>query len=478
MAAASSNKEAWVGGDDVGAIVIDLGTQRVQMGYAGEDSPKQFWSSYTGVHCEASESTDESMTDAPPPPSTDSKQQHKTKDRIFPLDFNVLRRNVEVRPTLQIAEGQVTLDCDGFEAVISACCGSRIGLGVNLQGKPVLLTEPSRHCRTYREKLCEIMFERFKTEAIYIAKRAGLNAFSSGRQSACVVEIGASNLTLTPVQDGYTLQKNCAEYPVGGNFLDDALANIIGNSAMTLNSGPSSNTQLGTNSNRREIVPLFAYKKIMKDLSKGIEQITRQDLSGVHLTYLEHGKREVLRNIKESVCRVSEDGQDIDNQMSYPSGRATSTSRYELPDGTTIETDAFEQRVPELLFYPHSFQDVLPTTNLNKFIGLPQAIHACIEDCDVDIKRDLLGSIILTGGTSLLPGLPERVQRVLQEDNDLFGSAVKFRLVSHSASTERRFSSWIGGSILASLGSFQQLWFSRAEYEEHGPSLCERRCAQ
>ena len=38
-----------------------------------------------------------------------------------------------------------------------------------------------------------------------------------------------------------------------------------------------------------------------------------------------------------------------------------------------------------------------------------------------------------------------------------------------------RVNNTIGGSILASLGSFQQMWMSAQEFEEHGPSLIHRK---
>jgi actin-like protein 6A len=54
--------------------------------------------------------------------------------------------------------------------------------------------------------------------------------------------------------------------------------------------------------------------------------------------------------------------------------------------------------------------------------------------------------------------------------------AIKVKLQAPSTNLERQYGAWIGGSILASLGSFQQMWFSRHEYQEYGASLIERKC--
>jgi len=48
-------------------------------------------------------------------------------------------------------------------------------------------------------------------------------------------------------------------------------------------------------------------------------------------------------------------------------------------------------------------------------------------------------------------------------------------VMSHANLVERRFSVWLGGSILGSLGSFHQMWMSKAEYDEHGPALIHRK---
>ena len=89
---------------------------------------------------------------------------------------------------------------------------------------------------------------------------------------------------------------------------------------------------------------------------------------------------------------------------------------------------------------------------------------------DIDIRRDLFSNIILTGGNSCYRGFPERLQRQIPE---IAPPNQKIKVV-HSA--ERRFSPWMGGSILSSLGSFQQMWMSKQEYTEHGAIMIERKC--
>ena len=109
--------------------------------------------------------------------------------------------------------------------------------------------------------------------------------------------------------------------------------------------------------------------------------------------------------------------------------------------------------------------------------------HMIVESigrADIDIRRDLLSNVVLSGGNTLFKGFLERLQRQIP---DISPQNVKVKVVSGSgggsgsnSGTDRRFSSWVGGSILSSLGSFQQMWMSRQEFEEHGAIMIERKC--
>ncbi len=119
-------------------------------------------------------------------------------------------------------------------------------------------------------------------------------------------------------------------------------------------------------------------------------------------------------------------------------------------------------RAPEALFQP-------------SFLGLEaQGIHettyASIMKCDLDIRKDLYGNIVMSGGTTMYAGISDRMQK---EITALAPSSMKVKIV---APPERKYSVWIGGSILASLSTFQQMWISKQEYDESGPSMVHRKC--
>nr|UFA46021.1 TNNI2-ACTA1 transcript variant 7 [Sus scrofa] len=97
-------------------------------------------------------------------------------------------------------------------------------------------------------------------------------------------------------------------------------------------------------------------------------------------------------------------------------------------------------------------------------------IAASIMKCDIDIRKDLYANNVMSGGTTMYPGIADRMQK---EITALAPSTMKIKII---APPERKYSVWIGGSILASLSTFQQMWITKQEYDEAGPSIVHRKC--
>ena len=119
--------------------------------------------------------------------------------------------------------------------------------------------------------------------------------------------------------------------------------------------------------------------------------------------------------------------------------------------------------------------------------GIHETTFNSIMKCDIDIRKDLYANTVLSGGkktnvffvvqyskyvlgTSMYPGIADRMQK---EITALAPSTMKIKII---APPERKYSVWIGGSILASLSTFQQMWISKQEYDEAGPSIVHRKC--
>ncbi|CAA9990383.1 actin-related protein, putative [Plasmodium knowlesi strain H] len=491
------------GGEDISALVVDMGFSTTKIGHNQEDTPRVFLRSTCGEDV-----SPEGNTTPPGQAGINGAVNGSVLDDRypklkFPLNLNNPKEHIRIKPLFEKnpVDNTTHLNCDVFEKILHygiegveskrvfECTDEIVdpirlgGLNLKMNEHPILLSEANIHNHKMRAQMTEILFETFNIPALYFAKKAKLSAFSLGRCSALVVDIGASSLNITPVYEGYVLQKNSFEFNIGGDYFDRLIYGLL----------------------KKEQVKVVPYYQQSLKWRAGVASSSGNSwgngatyLNNVHTSYEEEAILDVIRYMKESICKVRvgqngttnkknesaignpKNGKEVESpgqtnngakNVNAPKWKTEQEEEeeefFELPDGVKIKTDKYRYDIAEELFR------ALPSDH--NFNGLPDAIVKCIISSDVDIRKELLQAIIVTGGSSLFPGLIDRLYNSLRE-KECFSQTIKMKILNMSSSVESLYSSWLGGSILSSLGTFQQVWVSRKEYEEDGHAIVLDRC--
>jgi actin-related protein len=161
--------------------------------------------------------------------------------------------------------------------------------------------------------------------------------------------------------------------------------------------------------------------------------------------------REIINNIKESTFKISE----------FPN-QETARVQYKLPDETLLELGNERFRIPEVFF--------IGNEEFPGFSGVHNMAVDSINKCSLGIKRELFNNIILTGGNSTFEGFSEKFMKRV---HDLTPNGLKARVLSVNS---RKYSTWIGGSILGVISGFRPMMISKQDYEETGVGMIDKKC--
>lgn len=279
------------------------------------------------------------------------------------------------------------------------------GLKVDPIEYNVMLTETSINPKENKEKMAQIMFEKFKIPKLYIALQAVLSLYTVGKFTGFVVDSGEDDTHFVPIFDGYSLPHAVMKLDLAGRELTKFMMKLL------------------TESGKR---------------------------------FSTNAEKEIVKVIKEKVCYVA---LDFEEEL-----KSVEKFDYELPDGSLINIKDERIKCPEALFKPSL------VGNDGNDIG--KICYDSIQKCDIDLRRDLYYSIILSGGNSMYNGLPERLTKEIKA---LVPESIKDE-IKVIASPERKFSVWIGGTILSNISTFESMWITKTEYEEYGCSIIHKKC--
>lgn len=269
---------------------------------------------------------------------------------------------------------------------------------------PVLLTEHQTNPKVNREKTLQILFETFKVPSLYLAARPVLSLLAAGETSGAVFCCSNTVSCCIPVYEGHAIPHAQKHTFLAGRDVTDNLGKRLINRGLSLST-------------------LAEFRSVC--------------------------------DIKEKLCYVA---LDFEAEIKKSESNLSSLEQsYWLPDGREVTIDKERFQCPEGLFQP-SLIDMDPP-------GIHEIIYYSITKCDKELP---LSNVLLTGGTTKLPGFTERMKKEL--------TALLSPSIRIITGKDREHPVWVGGSILASLSTFQHMAISAQEYEEFGPRIVYHKC--
>ncbi|PWN94752.1 Actin/actin-like protein [Tilletiopsis washingtonensis] len=380
-------------------VVVDNGTGFVKVGYAGSNFPEHVFPSIVGRPILRVEERDAAVAEI--------------KDIMVGDEAAALRNYLQIT---QPMEHGIVKDFDDMRHVWNYTFDEKLKL--DPRGRKILLTEPPMNPKRNREQMCQIMFEEYGFEGVYVAIQAVLTLYAQGLQTGVVVDSGDGVTHVVPVYEGFALPHLTRRLDVAGRDVTRYLIKLL--------------------------------------LLRGYAFNRTADF-------------ETVRQIKEKLCFMSYD-LDLDKKLAEET--TTLVESYTLPDGRVIKVGSERFEAPECMFQPHLVDVEQP--------GVAELLFNTIQAAAVDTRAELYRHIVLSGGSSMYPGLPSRLEkemkqlyltRVLNGD----GERLKSFKIRIEDPPRRKHMVFLGGAVLADIMKARdEFWVSRAEWYEQGPAALDR----
>jgi len=326
----------------------------------------------------------------------------------------------ELRSMLEVSypmENGIVRSWDDMISLYNYTFGSE-KLNIDPKNCKLLLTEPPMNPTKNREKMVEVMFEQFQFHGLYIAIQAVLTLYAQGLQTGVVVDSGDGVTHICPVFDGFALPHLTRRLDIAGRDITRYLIKLL--------------------------------------LLRGYAFNHSADF-------------ETVRLMKEKLCYV---GYDIDQEQKLALETTVLVEQYTLPDGRVIRMGGERFGAPEALFQPHLINV--------EGVGIAELLFNTIQAADIDTRPEFYKHIVLSGGSTMYPGLPSRLEREMKQlylERILKGDTeklAKFKIRIEDP-PRRKHMVFMGGAVLGEIMKDKpEFWMSRAEYQEQGLRVLQK----
>ncbi|XP_005100913.1 actin-related protein 2 [Aplysia californica] len=380
-------------------VVCDNGTGFVKCGFAGSNFPAHIFPSLVG---------------RPIIRSTTKIGDIEVKDLMIGEEASELRSMLEVNYPM---ENGIVRNWEDMTHLYDHTFGPE-KMNLETNNSRILLTEPPMNPMKNREKMIELMFEKYQFHSVHIAIQAVLTLYAQGLVTGVVVDAGDGVTHFCPVYDGFALPHLTRRLDIAGRDITRYLIKLL--------------------------------------LLRGYAFNHSADF-------------ETVRMLKEKLCYVA---YDIELEQKLALDTTVLVEPYTLPDGRVIKVGGERFGAPEALFQPHLI-------NVDS-VGVAELLFNTIQAADMDLRADFYKHIVLSGGSTMYPGLPSRLEREIKQlylERVLKGDTTalsKFKIRIEDP-PRRKHMVFMGGSVLADIMKDKnEFWLLRSEYEEKGIRVLDK----
>lgn len=510
-------------GDNVNAVVVDIGSYASKLGFAGEDTPKSYFRSVSLSRCAWLFSNHTKLIEFLFLVIQNTAVSGTGEDISIKYDYytrplegdDTYKVNNPVDDVTGLWYGETEMWYKLLEKYIQH--GYESSLNTKTEYHPMLLIERSYNPPAIRQQVLELLMEDLQVPAAFLARDATMSCYACGRTAGTVVDIGYSGTTVTPVYDGYVEKKGIRRLPVGTHKMDDLIVKdldaIHGKPFLPI-------YQVQKYSKRQDPIHNLARLQIAQQCREegagaAVLQVSDAGFTAPSMTFeLPDGTTVDIPSKKRfgvanAILGQQEEAVSVrDEALSIIEGRLK--ERISQADVEFTEDEAEDKEHYEEAFSKASSVGLLkrqqPENSHKERKGISYSWKylkkACLGDlkeqqdyltsssipsmvcdaafrCDREQQPNLMGNVVVGGGgaclgptdQSLTDFLREQVESIIHQHTP--GWRVK---VLSPNFQERAICSWLGGSILGSLGTFHDMWVTKKEYDEWGPAIVNRKC--
>jgi len=419
------------------ALVLDNGTHAQKCGLSGQDAPTVTFRTCVGY------------------------PKHRGSAKEYYVGEEAMQKRGELILKYPVEHG-IVQNWDDMEKVWRHAIDNEMRIEMRDKAEAdvagVLISEPPPGPKENRERVIQIWFETFHAPRFHCTPAANLALYASGRTTGLVVDCGHGVSHTIPIYEGYSMPHAIQRINLAGCDLDDYMCKLLS----------KSNTHLLTSREQQSAVDIKEQLCYLADDFEEELRLWRHPCTFQMALHPRVGAaspaNRLSRHVVGKICRYILPG--------APGVRSGGPREFEMPDRQVLTIETQLCRCPELMFKP--------SLDGKEMMGLHQLTAKTVYDCDFDVRQPLLSNIVMSGGTTMFPNMPERLQAELQ---GLFHEAFEVKVI---APPERAISVWMGGSILASLSTFDRMWINRTSdpdanppvvgYEEIGPRIVHQMC--